>query len=339
VSSESQSHGKGKVLLAGRYELLELAGQGGMATVWRAVQKGSAGFRRQVAVKRILPEQCGDEYVAMFIEEARVGSQLLHPNIVQILDFGVDEDGKYFMVMEWVDGIDLWRFLLAHNGAGVHARWPLVAAVGIEALRGLGAAHERRDAIVKLSDFGVSRAADRASWTSPDIVKGKLSYMAPEIFEDRGFSPRSDLFSLSVALWETLAGRKLYEGASDVEIFMAAQKAEVPSLLDLRPDVPPALAGILERALAKDPANRFASAYLMLRELADLLRLVPETTDAPAIARAVKEVSAGGTPRGPDPLEEAPVTRPFRPQPRPSSTRSFPPFQQPVHALTRRKKH
>jgi len=97
-------------VIADKYELIEVAGRGGMAAVWRAVTRGAEGFRRAVAVKRVLPELCADKtFIDMFIEEARVGSQLQHPNIVQIHDFGRDQWGQYFLVMEWVEGLDLWR--------------------------------------------------------------------------------------------------------------------------------------------------------------------------------------------------------------------------------------
>src|SRR5688572_14822335 len=130
--------------LAGKYELLELAGEGGMATVYRAFTRGAAGFRRPVAVKRLLPAISDDpEFVAMFVEEARVVSELQHPNIVQIHDFDRDSDGTYFLVMEWVEGMNLLDWSSAHRRVGMSAPWPLVAAIGIEVLKALTAAHER----------------------------------------------------------------------------------------------------------------------------------------------------------------------------------------------------
>ncbi len=133
-------------MLAGRYQLVEQAGEGGMATVWRALTRGAAGFLRPVAVKRIRPELAVDpSFVAMFVEEARVGADLTHPNVVQIHDFGEDEHGHHFLVMEWVEGVDLRRWSQSYIKAGWHAPWHLVAAIGIEALRGLGAAHGRTD--------------------------------------------------------------------------------------------------------------------------------------------------------------------------------------------------
>ncbi|MCK5796415.1 MAG: serine/threonine protein kinase [Deltaproteobacteria bacterium] len=298
-------------LLAGRYELNKLAGEGGMATVWRSVMHGAAGFSRLVAVKRILPHLISNkEFIAMFVEEARVGSLLQHPNIVQILDFNVDERGFYFLVMEWVEGVDLGGYLKSYATRELPTEWPLIAAIGIEALRGLGAAHERlnddgqlspvihRDVtpqnilvgsngVVKLTDFGLSRAMDRSRMTQPDIIKGKLAYIAPEISRGETASPASDIFSLSVVLWEALAGRRLYQGATDVEVFLAAREAKIPPLGEFRSDLPVLLLDAIGRGLSVDPAGRYGSALAMARALADVLRREPKKTDAPVLAQSV----------------------------------------------------
>ncbi len=299
------------MVLAGKYELLELAGEGGMAQVWRAVLRGAAGFNRAVAVKRMLPVMTGDrELVTMFVEEARVCSRLIHPNIVQVLDFDTDARRQYFMVMEWVDGINLRDYLQSFRDRGARTKWPLVVAICIEALRGLGAAHTRRDeqgqpapvihrdvtpqnvligvnGVVKLTDFGVSRASDRASWTSPHVVKGKLAYMAPEIFEDHPVSAQSDLFSLGVMLWEGLAGRRLYQMEHDVDVFLAAREAIIPPLPDQRDDLPAALVMAVECALCRDPGQRYGTAMEMIRALASILRQAAHATDDQVLGESV----------------------------------------------------
>ena len=297
-------------LLAGRYELLELAGEGGMAEIWRGRLHGAAGFHRPVAIKRILPQQLSDETASWFIEEARVVSLLFHPNIVQILDFDRAADGSFFMVMEWVDGLDLRQYVSSFMRRGQRTPWPLVSAVVIEALWGLDAAHSRLDdrgepapvihrdvtlgnillssiGAAKLTDFGLSRAMDRASWTVPHMVKGKISYTAPEIFHDQDWTVRSDLYSMGVVLWEALAGRKLYMGKTEAEIFLAASQAEVPPMNEQRDDLPDQLLQMLELALAREPSRRYPSALVMLRELCDILRHQPMTTDARAIAESL----------------------------------------------------
>jgi len=295
-------------MIAGRYELVERAAEGGMAAVWRANVVGAEGFRRPVAIKRILPTQNDEQFVKMFVEEARVCSQLQHPNIVQVFDFGRDEEGMHYLVMEWVEGVDLNNYTSVHREAGLPIPWPLVAAIGVGALRGLRAAHERVDptgrpapvihrdvtpsnilldthGAVRLTDFGVSRALDRASWTSPNVVKGKLAYMAPEIFADQHASPQSDMFSLGVALWEALAGRRLYSG-TDVEVFMAAKAAVIPPLD--RADLPESLLRIVERSLHREPDGRFPSAQEMLRELSAVAESAP--VDAETLAQSVQGV-------------------------------------------------
>ena len=317
-------------LLAGRYELSKLAGEGGMATVWRSTMHGAAGFSRPVAVKRLLPHLVSSEdFLAMFVEEARVGSVLQHPNIVQILDFNVDERGYYFLVMEWVEGLDLAAYVASFFARKRLTPWPLITAIGIEALRALSAAHERLDdegnsapvihrdvtpsnlligtnGIVKLSDFGLSRAMDRARMTHPDIVKGKLAYIAPEISYGEEASPQSDIFSLGVVLWEALAGRRLFSGRNDVEIFLAARAAEIPPLGQIRGDLPPKLISLLEQALAPQPAERFDSALQMLRALAAILRDEPTRTDAATLSASVRRArrvleSAAGPAAPPQP--------------------------------------
>jgi serine/threonine protein kinase len=300
-----------KSLIAGKFELLERAGEGGMATVYRAVMHGAAGFSRLVAIKAIRPNLLSNnEFVDMFVEEARVGSQLQHPNIVQTFDFGQDDQGTYFLVLEWVEGIDLGHYLTAYAKSGHRCDWPLVAAIGVESLRGLGAAHDRVDAhgkrvpvihrdvgpqniligtngIVKLSDFGLSRAMDRLQMTHPDMIKGKLRYLAPEVTMGQPASPQSDLFSLGIVMWEALAEQPLYPGRSDAEVFMAARKAEIPPLKEFRDDLPDELIVVVERALAREPEARFKSAKEMLRGLTKVLRNVAESTDAYTISQTV----------------------------------------------------
>jgi eukaryotic-like serine/threonine-protein kinase len=297
-------------LLAGKYQLEAIAGTGGMATVWRALQRGPAGFERSVGIKLIRGELAYDPaFVAMFVEEARVSSQLIHPNIVQVYDFGED-GGQYFLVMEWVDGLSLAHYQRRVAERGENTDWPLLAGVAIEALRGLGSAHERRDAegrpapvfhrdvtpqnillgrngVVKLSDFGLARATDRARMTAPDVVKGKVGYLAPELARVPEPNAQSDIYSIGVVMWQALAGRRLFQGKDDVEVFLAASRGEVPPLADLRPDVPQEMCAIVERSLAMDPADRFASAGQMARVLSRMLLVAGREGDARAVAEGV----------------------------------------------------
>jgi serine/threonine-protein kinase len=267
--------------------------------------RGAAGFSRTVAVKKIKAEfRAIRNYIDMFVEEARVGSDLAHPNIVQVYDFCTDDEGAYYLVMEWVEGIDLGSFIRSYREQGQSTPWPLVVAIGIGTLRGLGAAHERtrddgapspvihRDVsphnillgsngVVKLTDFGLARARDRVySLTAPGTVKGKLSYLAPEVTLGQAASPQSDLFGMGTVLWEALAGMRLFDARTDLEVFKQIRNCEIRPLARLRPDIPPALVTAINRSLEKDPKARYESARAMAFALAEILKGAQQTTDA-----------------------------------------------------------
>jgi eukaryotic-like serine/threonine-protein kinase len=302
----------GKVI-AGRYELLEPAGEGGMAIVWRALTRGAGQFARPVAVKRIHAAKGADQsFVRLFEEEARVGAGLAHPNVVQIIDFGVDDDGDYYLVMEWVDGLDLHQWVRSYPRAIHVTPWPLVTAIGIEVLRGLAAAHERLDAegqimpiyhrdvspsnvllgtngTVKLTDFGLARAMDRASMTRPNVIKGKLAYCAPELITGAKASAQSDLFALGVVLWESLAQQRLFTGKNDLEVLLSVRKGDIPRLSELRSDMPGSLELAVHQALDPDPAARYESATDMARALTAILRTHPEQVDGEPLGRSVRD--------------------------------------------------
>ncbi len=299
-------------MIDGKYTLVEVAGEGGMATVYKGVVKGAAGFQRAVAVKHIRPEyRALKNYIDMFIEEARVGSELAHPNIVQVHDF-VAEGGSYYLIMEWVDGIDTGAFIKTYRDSKRQIPWPLAAAIGIGTLRGLGAAHDRiapngqpapvihRDVsphnvllglngVVKLSDFGLARARDRAaSLTAPGTVKGKLSYLAPEVTFGKPNTVQSDLFGVGSVIYEVLIGDRLFDGKTDVEIFKKIRACQIPPIGKVRPDVPVSLLGVLQVALAADPANRYATADEFANALSQVMKSVT-VSSASALAAAVAE--------------------------------------------------
>lgn len=323
-------------VLAGRYQLVEKSGEGGMADVWRAVTRGTAGFIRPVGVKRIKGALSHNpEFVQMFVEEARVGASLDHPHVVQLHDFGTDEWGSYYLVMEWIEGVDLGRWSKSHIDAGWHTPWHLTAAIGIEALKGLHAAHQRTDpwgrpapayhrdvtpgnvliglnGIVKLADFGLARAMDRAKITRPEHLKGKVAYLAPETIDDADPSPQSDLFSLGVVLWEVLAGRRLFYRETDVASLKAVMACDIPRLDELRPDLPPELSQAVHRALERDPQERYHTAREMARALARVLRRVAEPTDAEPLGQSVATARErlGLPPRDLPPERLVPLRRP-----------------------------
>jgi serine/threonine protein kinase len=300
----------------GKYQLVSIAGEGGMATVYKGVVRGAAGFQRTVAVKHIKPEyRALKNYIDMFIEEARVGSELAHPNIVQVHDF-CSEAGSYYLVMEWVEGIDLGALIKVYRDTSRQVPWWLVAAIGIGTLRGLGAAHDRiapdgtpspvihRDVsphnvllgvngVVKLSDFGLARARDRASsLTAPGTVKGKLSYLAPEVTFGKPNTAQSDLFGVGSVLWETLTAERLFDGKSDVEIFKKIRACKVPPIAERRPDIPAAMAAVIDTALSADPADRYASADEFAHALGQVMKQAVGVNAATALGSAVIEARA-----------------------------------------------
>jgi serine/threonine-protein kinase len=214
--------------------------------------------------------------------------------------------------MEWVEGMDLGSLVKAYREHGEHIPWPLVVAASIGTLRGLGAAHERRrsdgtpapivhrdvsphnilvgtNGVVKLTDFGLARARDRVfSLTAPGTVKGKLSYLSPEVAMGGQATPLSDLFAMGAVIWEALVGERLFDGRSDLEVFKQIRQCLVRPLAPARPDVPQELIAVINGALTKEPDRRFGSASAMAFMLSEVLKLAPPGADpAGALGQAV----------------------------------------------------
>jgi serine/threonine-protein kinase len=314
IASSMAEEPRPGLIVGGRYELLEIAGRGGMADVWRGRVRGDSGFVRDVAVKQMHPNlalQPG--YVAMFVEEARIGSSLQSPNVAEVHDF-VHDRGHYYMILEWIDGIDLGSWVRWHVSRNEPTRWELVAAVGVGILRGLAAAHERvgldgrpvpvvhRDVsphnvllttrgMVKLVDFGLALAPDRPVETTENgVVKGKMSYLAPEIVSGGRPVPESDQFACGSVLWEALVGRKLFDGQTDYETYCRLRDCQVQPLRPLRPDVPQPFAQIIHRALSGSITTRFPSSREMARQIGTTLKKVQLRKDLHTIlARSVAD--------------------------------------------------
>jgi eukaryotic-like serine/threonine-protein kinase len=250
-------------LIAGRYELQELVGSGGMSNVFRAYDRL---LERSVAIK-VLHDQFGrdDDYVERFRREARAVAQLAHPNIVTVIDRG-EEDGRQFIVFEYVEGENLKA--LVSNGP-----LPVDEAVrlGSQVARALGFAHSRglvhrdvkpqnvllnEDGQAKVTDFGIARSLDVHGVTQTGTVLGTSDYIAPEQARGQQVDQKTDVYSLGVVLFELLTGEVPYEGDNFVAVAMQHVNEPVPSVLEQRPDVPVRLARAVQQAMAKHPEER-----------------------------------------------------------------------------------
>jgi eukaryotic-like serine/threonine-protein kinase len=282
-------------LMLGPYELTQRIATGGMAEVYLARRAGPHGFQKVVAVKRILPQLAQDpDFLAMFIDEARVCARLAHPNIVQVFDFG-EHDGELYMAMEYVDGTTAARLVRAAAARGEDV--PLEAAlyIALSILRGLDYAHNARDddnrslalvhrdvspgnvlidrsGAVKLTDFGIARAAEIERRTDAGQLKGKLGYMSPEQVVGKELDARSDLFTAAIVLAELVMLRPLFSGSSEIDVLMRIRDADLQVIDRAGSRVPDDLKAILIRAMARDRALRYPSATAFAEALEEVLR-------------------------------------------------------------------
>ncbi len=279
----------------GQYEILERIASGGMAELYKAKRTGVEGFQKIVAIKKILPHLADDEeFVTMFADEAKLAAQLNHPNIIHIYDLGKIQAGGYFIAMEYVDGRDLRAIQQAGREMGVPLPVPLAVYVASKVASALDYAHRRRDAEgrelnivhrdvspqnilisyegdIKLCDFGIAKAASKASKTQSGALKGKIRYMSPEQAWGKPIDRRSDLFSLGVVLHELLTGERLFRGDTDINILEKVRVAEVPPPSRANPEVPHNLDAVVLKALAREPDDRYANASDLLRDLDSVL--------------------------------------------------------------------
>ncbi len=259
-------------ILGGRYRLLELLGQGGMATIYRA---RDAQLERDVAVKLLRPEFGQDpDFLARFRDEARAAASLSHPNIVAVFDFGEDAAGEQFIVMELVDGQDL-ASILRENGPLAPRQAARIAA---DVAKALHAAHTRgivhrdvkpsnilisRDGRVKVADFGIARALDDAQVTLPGVTMGSVHYFAPEQARGEPATGASDVYALGIVLFEMLTGHRPFSGDGAAAVALARLTTTPPRPSALRASVPPALDSIVLRAMALNAVDRYSSAASM----------------------------------------------------------------------------
>jgi serine/threonine-protein kinase len=292
----------GAVARGGAYEpLFELA-TGGMATVMVARQVGAASFERLVVIKRVHPHLCREgEFVTMFVDEAQIASSIHHPNVVSVIDVA-HRDAELLLVLDYVEGLSLAELAKAASEASVRIPPAVASRILSDVLSGVEAAHAATDLAgrplhvvhrdvspqnvlvgtdgsSRVIDFGIAKAATRLTATTSGVVKGKLSYMAPEQIKQQPLDRRADVFSAGVVLHELLTGARLFKAGHDGDAVLMVLLGEIPNPSSVAPDVPPEVDPVVLKALERNPADRFASAA----ELRDAL----EAACPPAPARDV----------------------------------------------------
>jgi len=292
----------------GPYRLLQRVAVGGMAEVFKAKRSGVEGFEKVVAVKRILPHLSDNkEFVDMFVDEAKMVAGLTHPNIVQIFDLGRIEK-SYYIAMEYVQGRDLRSILRRARERGTRVPLELCALIASRVCSALEYAHRKKDdrgqpmmtvhrdispqnilisfeGDVKLTDFGIAKAASKATVTEVGALRGKLLYMSPEQAWGKPMDRRSDLFSLGIVFYEMVTDHKPFLGSSEVSILETVRECKVAPPSTLNREVPPALERVVMKALERDPECRYQDAADMYRDLEAVMHETPPPPTAAALAR------------------------------------------------------
>ncbi len=296
----------------GRYVIYGEIAAGGMATVHFGRIVGAGGFSRPVAIKRLHAHFARDqEFVAMFLDEARLASRIFHPNVVAPLDVVQTDDHELLLVMEYVRGVSLSKLIRATSAENKQLPPRVVMSIISNLLHGLHAAHEAKndagqplnivhrdvspqnvivgtDGVSRVLDFGVAKAAGRMQSTRDGQLKGKIAYMSPEQVRAEDVTRQTDIYAASVVLWEALTGRRLFKAESDVGTItrVLAGKIELPS--SLVPTLPAALDAVVMKGLKPDAADRYATA----REMANELELVMGLAPAVEVGELVEAVAA-----------------------------------------------
>jgi len=318
----------GQGTIAGRYELGDRLGLGGMSTVLVAFD---TRLERYVAIK-LLAEHLADDatFVTRFRREAMAAARLVHPNIVQVYDYGLDEpSGRYYIVMERIVGPSGAQVLRDRGRLPIDEAvdWIAQACRGLEYAHRAGVVHRdvkpgnllrsEGDGTIKLADFGIAKtASEESSITQVGSVLGTAAYLAPEQAAGEEAGPAADLYGLGVVAYQLLAGRLPYEAASLTELALKQQREVPPPLHHVDPSIPPALAVAVERALALRPGARYASADEMRQAIIDGARGVGPDQDATRVVGGHPDETAATTVFGGGPgTESAPVVLPREPRP------------------------
>jgi serine/threonine protein kinase len=312
-----------------RYRVVERIAAGGMAEVYRGESAGIEGFRKKVAIKRVLPKLSQNrEFIHMFLDEARLCAYLSHSKCVQVFDIG-QAAGAHFIVMEFVDGADLQGVLEHLQRSGQSMPVEVACLIAMHVCEGLAYAHDACDHLgaplgivhrdisphnvlmtrhgeVKLVDFGLAKASSHLTADEEDIVKGKFGYLAPEVTLGQGADRRVDIFAAGILLWEMLSGRRLFKGETDLETFKQVQAAHIPDMRQIRSDVGDDLAYVLSRALARDRDQRYLQAGDFAKDLSIVLERLGKSVTYQDIAKLVVATAGERTKKKkPEPRDQA----------------------------------
>ena len=294
----------------GKYTLVAKLATGGMAEIFLARLEGAAGFAKLVCIKRILPHLAKDQTLtSMFLAEANIAAQISHPNVCQVFELG-EIDGRYFIAMEYLEGVPLSCFRRRDLYPGmIDPR--LVAGLGVQACEGLHHAHNLKrpdgapievvhrdvssnnlfattDGVIKVLDFGIAKIQDATVKTSTGSMKGTYAYMAPEQLRGERVDRRTDVFAMGIVLWELFGRRHLFKRETDFLTFQAITTEPIPHVCELRPDVPPALGDAIAKALSRDREDRFPTARALGEALASAVSPLGGACSAAAIGEEIE---------------------------------------------------
>jgi serine/threonine-protein kinase len=297
-----------------RYTITERLDHGGMAEVFRGVAESMEGFKKNVAIKRILPNLTKNQkFVSMFLDEARLSLFLQHANIVQVFDISKTPDNAYFLVMEFVDGCNLKSLIERQKQRNKRLEVSHTIFLMMEACKALNYAHSlehpetneplgivhrdisppniliSKNGEVKLVDFGLAKANTQIESTDQGVVKGKFSYLSPEAASGLEVDHRADIFAIGIILWELFTSRRLFYGDTDYQTVELVRQARVPSIAALNPEIEPELEAVVRKALARDANDRYQSAADLGDALAQYLFSRRMKVTARDVAALVKD--------------------------------------------------
>jgi eukaryotic-like serine/threonine-protein kinase len=294
----------------GKYTLVAKLATGGMAEIFLARLLSDGGFEKLICIKRILPHLAKDpQFVAMFLDEARVVARISHPNVCQVFELG-EIDGQYYIAMEYLAGVPLSIFRRRDRYPAA-PEVQLIAGVGVQACEGLHHAHQlkaptgellevvhrdispqnlfvTRDGIVKVLDFGIAKVQDQSAKTSTGALKGTYCYMAPEQLRGEKIDRRADVWALGCVLWESLAQRHLFKRETEFLTFQAITAEPIPHICEIRPDVPPLAGDAIARAVSRSRDERFPTARAFGEALAQAVAPLGGLFTAAQIADVVE---------------------------------------------------